>query len=134
LGADGHKGRTLQQIGNDGQSIPFPHLWCQACSGQFPFLLGDVVDDKQGFHSIKATFLLHQNIVFTDSELCSYGGETMFSRGRSNAFLRLKQGSQYCNPIEKDRSLGKERSFSTQRTIVCQAAKCTLHTSAEKQS
>jgi hypothetical protein len=27
LGADGHKGRALQQIGNDGQSIPFPQDW-----------------------------------------------------------------------------------------------------------
>ena len=52
----------------------------------FSFFLGDVVDDKP----------------------CSYGTKSVFLRGRSNVLLRLKYCSQYCNAIEKDRSLGRE--------------------------
>ena len=50
------------------------------------FLLGDVVDDKRRFYGIK----------------------TVVSRGRSRVRMRLKQCSQCCNVIEKDRLLRKE--------------------------
>ena len=52
----------------------------------FSFFLGDVVDDK----------------------LCSYGTKSVFLRGRSRGRMRLKYCSQYCNAIEKDRSLGRK--------------------------
>ena len=50
------------------------------------FLLGDAVDDKRRFYGIKS----------------------VLSRGRSRVRMRLKQCSQCCNVIEKDRLLRKE--------------------------
>lgn len=43
-----------------------------------------------------------------DDKRCSYGIKTVFSQGRNCVRMRLKQCSQYCNPIEKDRSLRRE--------------------------
>ena len=57
------------------------------------------------------------------SKHCSRGIKALFSRGQNWVRMRLKQCSQYGNAIEKDRSLRREWSFPTQRTLVCQAAK-----------
>ena len=61
--------------------------------------------------------------IVVDDELCSYGIKAVFPRGQSSVLVGLKQGSQRCNAIEKDRSLRRECSFPRQRTIACQTAK-----------
>ena len=51
---------------------------------------------------------LSQSPMIVDDKLYSYGIKTVFLRGRSCVLVRLKHCFQYCNAIEKDRSLRRE--------------------------
>ena len=94
----------------------FVLLWGSGVSRGLIFLYGTA----DIFHG---SDIITGYVVFMTSNQFSRGVKTMFSRGRNCVLVRLKQCFQWCNAIEKDRSLSRKGSFSKQRTSDCQTAK-----------